>query len=165
MSHLEHRNKLYAVWSRQSFPPSLHRSYKNKVSPTFFSSCYHYMDNDDDLFVAANAVVRRLGSLPIFQQAKSLSCYLSMPSGEVDTASVVFEVLESGTSNDPIMITLSDSLVKARLSLCQRSWTSMDEWIVWKYTTRTTLCHFPVVYGESKNQMQFGRASPAWEVI
>jgi len=30
-----------------------------------------------------------------------------MPSGEVDTASVVFEVLESGTSNDPIMITLS----------------------------------------------------------
>jgi len=82
------------------------------------------------VFVAANAVVRRLGSLPIFQQAKSLSCYLGMPSGEVDTASVVFEVLESGTSNDPIMITLSDSLVKARLSLCQRSWTSMDEWIV-----------------------------------
>jgi len=57
------------------------------------------------------------------------------------------------------------SLVKARLSLCQRSWTNMDEWIVWKYTTRTTLCHFLMAYGESKNQVQFGRASPAWEVI
>ncbi|KAF5357123.1 hypothetical protein D9756_006476 [Leucocoprinus leucothites] len=42
-----------------------------------------------------NAVISRLTSLPVFQKAKSLSCYLNMPSGEVGTASVVSEVLES----------------------------------------------------------------------
>ena len=81
--------------------------------------------------VAAHAVVGRLGSLPVFQQATSLSCYLSMPSGEVDTTCVVVDVLESGTRHDPIMITrVKNSSAKARRSLCPRSWTNMDEWSV-----------------------------------
>ncbi|KXN90099.1 putative 5-formyltetrahydrofolate cyclo-ligase [Leucoagaricus sp. SymC.cos] len=41
------------------------------------------------------AVINKLASLPAYQRAKSLSCYLSMPSGEVDTSSVVSEILES----------------------------------------------------------------------
>ncbi|KAF9449290.1 5-formyltetrahydrofolate cyclo-ligase [Macrolepiota fuliginosa MF-IS2] len=43
-----------------------------------------------------HGIVNRLASFPAFQHAESLSCYLSMPSGEVDTTSLVSEVLKSG---------------------------------------------------------------------
>ncbi|KAJ3555398.1 hypothetical protein NP233_g12217 [Leucocoprinus birnbaumii] len=45
-----------------------------------------------------NAIVSRLNSLSAFQQAGSISCYLSMPSGEVDTTPVVSEILKSDRS-------------------------------------------------------------------
>ncbi|KAJ8082818.1 hypothetical protein PM082_008674 [Marasmius tenuissimus] len=35
-------------------------------------------------------------ALPIFQNSQRISCYLSMPSGEVDTSSIVSEILKSG---------------------------------------------------------------------
>ncbi|KAF7326013.1 5-formyltetrahydrofolate cyclo-ligase [Mycena kentingensis (nom. inval.)] len=42
------------------------------------------------------AVTKRVLALPCFTQAKSVSCYLSMPSGEVDTSSLAREILRTG---------------------------------------------------------------------
>ncbi|EKM76747.1 hypothetical protein AGABI1DRAFT_44549 [Agaricus bisporus var. burnettii JB137-S8] len=42
------------------------------------------------------SIIQHLGSFPAFSRSKSLSCYLSMPSGEVDTSSLVSEILDSG---------------------------------------------------------------------
>lgn len=44
----------------------------------------------------AYSIIQRLGSFPAFSRSKSLSCYLSMPSGEVDTSSLVSQILDSG---------------------------------------------------------------------
>lgn len=45
----------------------------------------------------AEEVVQRLISSPFFQKSKNMSCYLSMPSGELDTSSLVTEILRSGS--------------------------------------------------------------------
>ncbi|KAJ6627975.1 5-formyltetrahydrofolate cyclo-ligase [Mycena sp. CBHHK59/15] len=44
----------------------------------------------------SKAVTARVLALPSFKQCKSVSCYLSMPTGEVDTSSLVREILHSG---------------------------------------------------------------------
>ncbi|KNZ78303.1 putative 5-formyltetrahydrofolate cyclo-ligase [Termitomyces sp. J132] len=44
----------------------------------------------------SRAVTAQILSLPAFQQARSVSCYLSMPSGELDTSSLVSEILRCG---------------------------------------------------------------------
>jgi len=41
-------------------------------------------------------VIRRLVDAPFFQRSDSVSCYLSMPSGELDTSSLVTEIIRSG---------------------------------------------------------------------
>src|SRR6266436_3145191 len=47
--------------------------------------------------VSANEIVRRVMSAPWFEEATTISCYLSMPTGEVDTSAVASAVLQSGT--------------------------------------------------------------------
>ncbi|THU84250.1 nagb/rpia/CoA transferase-like protein [Dendrothele bispora CBS 962.96] len=42
------------------------------------------------------AVAVKVLSLPSFRQCKSVSCYLNMPTGELDTSSIVKEILSSG---------------------------------------------------------------------
>lgn len=44
----------------------------------------------------AHCIIQRLVSFPAFSCSKSLSCYLSMPSAEVDTSPLVSVVLDSG---------------------------------------------------------------------
>ncbi|KAF5379056.1 hypothetical protein D9615_005994 [Tricholomella constricta] len=44
----------------------------------------------------SRAVAARVLSLPSFQRSRSVSCYLSMPSGELDTSSLVSEILARG---------------------------------------------------------------------
>ncbi|EIN08570.1 nagb/rpia/CoA transferase-like protein [Punctularia strigosozonata HHB-11173 SS5] len=44
----------------------------------------------------SQAITQRLLSAPFFQRSHGLSCYLSMPTGEVDTAEIVSSVLRSG---------------------------------------------------------------------
>ncbi|KAF8068929.1 5-formyltetrahydrofolate cyclo-ligase [Lyophyllum atratum] len=44
----------------------------------------------------SRAVTARVLSLPSFQKCRSVSCYLSMPSGELDTSSLVSEILARG---------------------------------------------------------------------
>ena len=44
----------------------------------------------------AELVVKRLINSPLFQRSNSVSCYLSMPSGELDTSSLVTEIIRSG---------------------------------------------------------------------
>ncbi|GJE94808.1 5-formyltetrahydrofolate cyclo-ligase [Phanerochaete sordida] len=41
-------------------------------------------------------VVRRLLDAPFFQSSDSVSCYLSMPTAELDTSSLVAEIIRSG---------------------------------------------------------------------
>ncbi|THU84249.1 nagb/rpia/CoA transferase-like protein [Dendrothele bispora CBS 962.96] len=45
---------------------------------------------------SAGAVAAKVLSLPSFRQYKSISCYLNMPTGELDTSSIVKEILSSG---------------------------------------------------------------------
>ncbi|KAF9024286.1 5-formyltetrahydrofolate cyclo-ligase, partial [Hymenopellis radicata] len=44
----------------------------------------------------SNAVRDRILALPSFHQCRTVSCYLSMPSGELDTSSLVREILNLG---------------------------------------------------------------------
>ncbi|TFK72476.1 5-formyltetrahydrofolate cyclo-ligase [Pluteus cervinus] len=46
----------------------------------------------------SRAVTERILSLPEYQRCRSVSCYLSMPSGELQTASLVSEIIRSGKS-------------------------------------------------------------------
>ncbi|KAG6808903.1 hypothetical protein H0H92_002403 [Tricholoma furcatifolium] len=48
------------------------------------------------LSFAARAVTARVLSLPAFQNSQSICCYLSMPSGELDTSILVSEILRQG---------------------------------------------------------------------
>ncbi|KAG6861401.1 hypothetical protein C0995_000530 [Termitomyces sp. Mi166 len=41
-------------------------------------------------------ITAQILSLPVFKQAQSVGCYLSMPSGELDTSSLVSEILRCG---------------------------------------------------------------------
>ncbi|CAL1699705.1 unnamed protein product [Somion occarium] len=41
-------------------------------------------------------IQEQLISSPLFQRSRTVSCYLSMPSGEVDTSSLVMEILRTG---------------------------------------------------------------------
>lgn len=43
-------------------------------------------------------IAARVLALPAFQASKAVSCYLSMPTGEVDTSSLVLEILRAGKS-------------------------------------------------------------------
>ncbi|KAG6850127.1 hypothetical protein H0H93_000749 [Arthromyces matolae] len=44
----------------------------------------------------SRAVVARVLDLPAFQHSRSVSCYLSMPSGELDTSPLISEILGRG---------------------------------------------------------------------
>lgn len=45
----------------------------------------------------ASEIVRRVLSAPWFDKATTISCYLSMPAGEVDTSEIASAILRSGT--------------------------------------------------------------------
>ncbi|KAG6888722.1 hypothetical protein C0992_007631 [Termitomyces sp. T32_za158] len=51
----------------------------------------------------SRVVTAQILSLPAFQQAQSVSCYLSMPSGELDTSFLVSEILKSGNGSDYVL--------------------------------------------------------------
>ena len=44
----------------------------------------------------AHAITGRILSAPWFSQATTISCYLSMPTGEVDTSAITEAILASG---------------------------------------------------------------------
>ncbi|KAK6992701.1 5-formyltetrahydrofolate cyclo-ligase [Favolaschia claudopus] len=46
----------------------------------------------------SRTLTSKILSLPSFVQSKNVSCYLSMPSGEIDTSMLVREILRSGKS-------------------------------------------------------------------
>lgn len=46
--------------------------------------------------IAAEQVIRRVIDSPLFQSSRSISCYLSMPSGELNTSTLVSEILHTG---------------------------------------------------------------------
>lgn len=45
---------------------------------------------------SAKQVFSHVTSHPEFQKAQVVSCYLSMPSGEVDTSQLILSILEAG---------------------------------------------------------------------
>jgi len=55
-------------------------------------------------------------SLPSFVKSSSVSCYLSMPSGEVDTPALVREILRSGKT---LFVPKIDTAVGGRMELLQ----------------------------------------------
>ncbi|KAF8469818.1 5-formyltetrahydrofolate cyclo-ligase [Russula ochroleuca] len=52
--------------------------------------------SQDDVRTQSSEIVRRVLSAPWFDEATTISCYLSMPAGEVDTSAIASAVLNSG---------------------------------------------------------------------
>jgi len=52
--------------------------------------------SQDDVRTQSSAIVSRVLSAPWFDKANTVSCYLSMPSGEVDTSAITTAILHSG---------------------------------------------------------------------
>ncbi|KAI0370574.1 5-formyltetrahydrofolate cyclo-ligase [Pilatotrama ljubarskyi] len=50
----------------------------------------------DEIQAQSRQITRTLLALPEFQQSKNVSCFLSMPAGEVDTSAVVSAVFDAG---------------------------------------------------------------------
>lgn len=51
---------------------------------------------EQEIQTQSHAVLRHLLASPSFQESKTVSCYLSMPSGELDTSVLVTEILRAG---------------------------------------------------------------------
>ncbi|KAJ7118675.1 hypothetical protein C8R43DRAFT_901220 [Mycena crocata] len=64
----------------------------------------------------SQALTARVLTLPSFIQSKSVSCYLSMPTGEVDTSLLVREILRSGKT---LFVPRIDKTVDGRMELLQ----------------------------------------------
>ncbi|PIL23270.1 hypothetical protein GSI_14580 [Ganoderma sinense ZZ0214-1] len=54
--------------------------------------------SNDEIQAQSRAITRTLLALPEFQRSKNVSCFLSMPSAEVDTEAVVAAILSTGKS-------------------------------------------------------------------
>ncbi|KAI9065240.1 5-formyltetrahydrofolate cyclo-ligase [Trametes sanguinea] len=52
--------------------------------------------SSDEIQAQSRQITRTLLALPEFQQSKNVSCFLSMPAGEVDTSGVVSAVFDAG---------------------------------------------------------------------
>ncbi|TBU39787.1 5-formyltetrahydrofolate cyclo-ligase [Dichomitus squalens] len=52
--------------------------------------------SNDEIQAQSRAITNTLLALPEFQQSRNVSCFLSMPSGEVDTSAVVSTILSTG---------------------------------------------------------------------
>ncbi|KAH9989541.1 5-formyltetrahydrofolate cyclo-ligase [Russula vinacea] len=52
--------------------------------------------SQDEVRTQSSEIVRRVLSAPWFDEATTISCYLSMPAGEVDTSVIASAVLKSG---------------------------------------------------------------------
>ncbi|KAL1948985.1 hypothetical protein VTO73DRAFT_10791 [Trametes versicolor] len=50
----------------------------------------------EEIQAQSRQITRTLLALPEFQQSKSVSCYLNMPTGEVDTSAVVAAIFDAG---------------------------------------------------------------------
>jgi 5-formyltetrahydrofolate cyclo-ligase len=62
--------------------------------------------NDIHFCSLASAIVGRVLSAPWFNEATTISCYLSMPTGEVDTSAIVAGIVRSGTYLTPAQFPL-----------------------------------------------------------
>ena len=110
---------------------------------------------------SANAVLGRVLSAPWFSNATTISCYLSMPVGEVDTSAIVAAILNSG-AGVPIlplsgaaffMIRDSPEDPQERTCLCPRWILHFREgWTCSEFKTRRIYVRSPVASGESKNR-------------
>jgi 5-formyltetrahydrofolate cyclo-ligase len=58
--------------------------------------CDDWQGFDTHIIDTALAVAKAVLSLPVFERSKHVSCYLSMPTGELDTNLLVKEVLRAG---------------------------------------------------------------------
>ncbi|KAJ6582895.1 hypothetical protein DFH09DRAFT_911895 [Mycena vulgaris] len=70
----------------------------------------------DHIQAQSRGVTARVLALPSFIQSKSVGCYLSMPSGEVDTSSVAREILRSGKT---LFVPKIDTATEGRMELLQ----------------------------------------------
>ena len=57
------------------------------------------------LLLLASAILTRVLSASWFDKATTVSCYLSMPAGEVDTSAITSAILHSGTQLPMILDT------------------------------------------------------------
>ncbi|KAH9172159.1 5-formyltetrahydrofolate cyclo-ligase [Lactarius sanguifluus] len=68
---------------------------KKRALRRSISSTLHALSQDETR-IQSHAITGRVLSAPWFSQATTISCYLSMPTGEVDTSAVTEAILASG---------------------------------------------------------------------
>lgn len=101
--------------------------------------------------ISAHSVTQHVLSAPWFKNSRTVSCYLSMPSGELDTSSLVNAVLQAGSRSavSICLTTLTDSgcnqlffiliINKGKPCTFPRSTSPpMRGWIFSRSSTRTT---------------------------
>jgi hypothetical protein len=117
----------------------------------------------------ASAILARVLSAPWFDKATTVSCYLSMPAGEVDTTALTSSILQSGTrqpANCRTLMRLTDPLVFHRMirnltplprqgRLCSFPGStppSRGGWTSSGFTTRRTCARSRAACGVSRNR-------------
>jgi hypothetical protein len=61
------------------------------------------LNNGDRSFLLARAITERVLSIPAIRECNSVSCYLSMEAGEVNTSIIVDALLQSGEYADSLL--------------------------------------------------------------
>jgi hypothetical protein len=65
----------------------------------------------------ARAITERVLSLPAFRECNSISCYLSMESGEAKTLAIVDAIFQSSEHSHTFVTSLSSSIMKDLLKI------------------------------------------------
>lgn len=76
-----------------SFARYQYQKYRRNVRPMILSTC---RAERTDKFGTAQAITAHVLSSSFFQKSQTISCYLSMPAGEVDTWPMVDAILKAG---------------------------------------------------------------------
>lgn len=91
-----------------------------------------------DIEIHSVALGERLRQLPIFKDARGVSCFISMPSGEVQTAKIVHMILSEESSSSSSSDSTNDRNSK-RLFIPKVTGKSSDDMVMWELNSLVEL--------------------------
>jgi hypothetical protein len=134
-----------------------------QISRFNVSSCFRtiYMDPATNSDNPAKAITAKVLSSPFIRRCNSVSCYLSMPTGEVDTSSLVSEFLSAGKFDlvKLIPFCMLLAIMKAKLFSFQRY--LVIEWSSSRSMETMTCNRSPAAHGVLRSLVQNGKAKSA----
>jgi hypothetical protein len=124
---------------------------------------HDYVLNFLFMITVARAITTRVLALPPFKRCSTISCYLSMPSGEARTAAIAESILQLGmydhnSKERPRTSVLTHPRpVQRRRSSCPRSNRPTALWTSSACTPSRILLRSPAAHGASRSPMHYGR--------